>query len=44
MSLLNTTCPLAKDEKVTYVLKMPILSIYPPVSIINSLEVLGKLD
>jgi hypothetical protein len=33
-SLLDRTCPLKKDEKVTYVLKMPILSVYPPVSII----------
>jgi hypothetical protein len=31
-SLLGRTCPLKKDEKVTYVLKLPILSVYPPVS------------
>jgi hypothetical protein len=31
-TLLDRTCPLKKDEKVTYVLQMPILSIYPPVS------------
>jgi hypothetical protein len=31
-SLLEKTCPLTKDEKVTYKLKMPILSLYPPVS------------
>jgi hypothetical protein len=31
-SLLEKTCPLTKDEKVTYVLKVPILTLYPPVS------------
>jgi hypothetical protein len=30
--LLEKTSPLKKDEKVTYELKMPILSLYPPVS------------
>jgi hypothetical protein len=31
-TLLDRTCPLKKDEKVTYLLQMPILSVYPPVS------------
>jgi hypothetical protein len=31
-SLLKKTCPLTKDEKVTYELRVPILTLYPPVS------------
>jgi hypothetical protein len=43
-SLPEKMCPLAEDEQVTYVLKMPVLSVYPPVStvLLNYYETLQK--
>ncbi|PNF29459.1 Epididymal secretory protein E1 [Cryptotermes secundus] len=41
-SLLDRTCPLTKDEKVTYVLKMPILSVYPPIPLTVKLALIDN--